>query len=193
MAQDMHCHPQREERKCSKEILDQDWKPAGQTPNSASPCLMSKCSSDLQLHSALLTATHFFLLDFFHSLLAVFLGRYPTTLASTIVWGLQGNLGSTFRASCNGLSRLPFRDSPDMPGLISFPSLQRTITITHFFIFKTRTRWLPKLPSSAAYYIWNMTPLLITSSLSSCFLMISFTDYAWLSWNWIYRPGWPWT
>jgi hypothetical protein len=53
-------------RKYWTKILDQ--KPAVQTPNSASPSLMPKCSSDLQLLSALLTATHFSHLGRYHSI-----------------------------------------------------------------------------------------------------------------------------
>ena len=60
MAQKMHYHYKGEERKHSEETLDQSKvkNQAGQTPNSESPCLMSKHSSDLQLLSVLLTATH---------------------------------------------------------------------------------------------------------------------------------------
>jgi hypothetical protein len=60
-------------------------KPAVQTPNSASPCLVSKCSLNLQLLSALLSEAHFSLLGCFHSLLAAFQGGYPTTLVSNIL------------------------------------------------------------------------------------------------------------
>jgi hypothetical protein len=38
----------------------EDQKPARQTSNPASPCLMSKQSSDLQLLSAVLTTAQFF-------------------------------------------------------------------------------------------------------------------------------------
>jgi hypothetical protein len=59
--------------KCqSKEILEQTRpKPAGQTANSVSPCLMSKYSSDLQLHSSLVTTTNCFVVTCFYSLLQV--------------------------------------------------------------------------------------------------------------------------
>ena len=60
---------------------------------------MSKCSSDLQLFSALLTATNFFLLGWFHSLLAAFFRRY--SLAFQTSWGLQGNFN--FAASCSNV------------------------------------------------------------------------------------------
>ena len=67
-----------------------------------------------KLHSALLTATHFFTLAWFHSLLVTLLGRYPLILASLTSWVLQGNPGFNFTASHNGLStRPPFRDTPD--------------------------------------------------------------------------------
>ena len=90
----------------------QDWKPAGQTLNSAPPCLMSKCSSDFQLLSALLTAPHFFLLGCFHSLLADILSPYPRALVSLTLRGLHGNAGFFFTASGEGLSGLPWRDIP---------------------------------------------------------------------------------
>ena len=77
----------------------QDQKPTGQTPNSVSLCLMSKYSSDAQLLSALLTATHFFLLNWFHSLLADFLSRLCTALASVTSLSLQGNFN--FKAFCS--------------------------------------------------------------------------------------------
>jgi hypothetical protein len=38
--------------------------------------------------SSLLTATNFFLLGRFYSLLAAFLGRYPTMLVSLAFWAL---------------------------------------------------------------------------------------------------------
>jgi hypothetical protein len=47
----------------------------GQTPNSESPCLVSKCSSDIQLLLALLTRTYFSLSGWLHSLLAALLGK----------------------------------------------------------------------------------------------------------------------
>jgi hypothetical protein len=50
-------NPKAGTREQGEDILDQDQK-----PNSAPPCLMAKHSSNLQLPSALLTATHFSLL-----------------------------------------------------------------------------------------------------------------------------------
>ena len=79
----------------------QDQNPAEQTPNTSFPFLKSKGSSDFQLSSALLTATHFFLLGLLHSLIAAFLGRYPMTLVSQTSCELQGNPGFS---SHNGLS-----------------------------------------------------------------------------------------
>ena len=50
--------------------------------NSASPCLMSKLSSNLQLLSSLLSATQLFFFGCFYFLLAAFLGQFPMALAS---------------------------------------------------------------------------------------------------------------
>jgi hypothetical protein len=111
-AQDTHYNSKKEEREPSEDILDQS-KAAGQTPNSASPCLLPKYSSVLQLPSALLTAAHFFLLSCFYILIASLLSSYPTALASPISWGLQGNPGFSFTALCKGLSGPPFRFIPD--------------------------------------------------------------------------------
>lgn len=54
------------EHTVSKYSMTADLKPSGQIPKSASPCLTSKNSSELQLFSMLLTVTHFFLLGCFH-------------------------------------------------------------------------------------------------------------------------------
>jgi hypothetical protein len=62
---------------------------------------MSKWSTDLQLlffFLIFLTATNFFLLSWFHSLLAAFLSRYTMALASLTSWSLQGKFSVT--ASC---------------------------------------------------------------------------------------------
>jgi hypothetical protein len=40
---------------------------------------------------------------------------------------------------------------------------------------------------------WNMVPLFNYIFTSFLFVMVSFTAYAWLSWNLLCRPGWPWT
>ena len=90
----------------------QDGKPAGQTTNSACPCLMSKRSSDLQLLPALSTAAHYF--SWAGSTpLTVFLDRYPMALTSLTSSGLQDDPGFSFTASHNGLSGLPFRVTSD--------------------------------------------------------------------------------
>lgn len=73
---------------------------------------MSKWFFDLQLLSALLTATHFILLGCFYSLLPAFLDRYPTALSSLASEGLHSNPGFTFIPSHNGLSRPPWKDTP---------------------------------------------------------------------------------
>lgn len=72
---------------------------------------MSKISSDLQLLSPLLTATHFSLSGWYHSLLAAFFSKYPMSLASPTGWGLQGSQGFTFTASNSGLSRPSGKDA----------------------------------------------------------------------------------
>lgn len=75
--------------KCpNEETLDQSkTKHQPSKLQTTSPCLMS----DLQLLSYLLAATNYFLLGWFRSLLAAFLNRYPTALASGTSWGLQGS------------------------------------------------------------------------------------------------------
>lgn len=96
--------------------------------------LITRFSSELQLLSVLFTATHFSLLDWFHSLLAVFLSIYPTCLASTTSWGLQGKLGFTYIASYNGLSRTPFLDTLDTClASLSFFSCGRILLNTFLF------------------------------------------------------------
>ena len=70
----------------------------------------------LQLLPALLTARCFFLLNWFHFLLAAFLSRYPMTWASLISWGLQGNKGNpgfNSIASYNSLFGLSSRNTLD--------------------------------------------------------------------------------
>jgi hypothetical protein len=62
--------------------------PPEKTANSAFRCVMSKHSSDFQLLSALLIATHFFFLGWFHSQLAALLNDSPTDLALSTSWGL---------------------------------------------------------------------------------------------------------
>jgi hypothetical protein len=72
---------------------------------------MSKHFSDLKLLSALLTATNFFLSDWYYSLLTDFLGRYFMFLVSLTSWDLQDYPDFTFIASQNGLSWPPYRDT----------------------------------------------------------------------------------
>ena len=88
-------------------------KPAVQIPNSASPHLMSKGFSDLQLLLVLLTANTLLSLKLIPPPVSNFLGKFPLTLASPKSWGLQGNPGFTFTASCIGLSRPSFRENLD--------------------------------------------------------------------------------
>ena len=78
-------------RQHSKEKQDQIS--AEQTPNSASLCLISKCFSDLQLLSILLTAPNFTPLGQFYTLLLILLGRCSRTLESLTSWRLQWNPG----------------------------------------------------------------------------------------------------
>ena len=65
-----------------------------ETPHSVSPCLISQCSSKLQLLSALLTATHFLSLGLVPH--PVHSSPWQETLKS---WTRQGNPGFTFTAS----------------------------------------------------------------------------------------------
>lgn len=81
--------------------------PGGQTPNSASPHLISTSSSDIQFLSSLWIAIHFFLLVWFHTLSPALLARYPKALASPS-WDLQGNSDFTFTTSHNSVSRPPW-------------------------------------------------------------------------------------
>lgn len=88
-------------------------KPSWANSKLCTSCMMSKLFSDLQLLSALLIATHSFLLGCFYFLLPAFLAGYPTTLSSLASWGLHSNPGFTFIASHNGTSRPPRRDTQD--------------------------------------------------------------------------------
>lgn len=45
----------------------------------------------------------------------------PTALASPVSWGLQGNPGFSFTASCSSLSRPPFRNTWPLIVLSGFP------------------------------------------------------------------------
>jgi hypothetical protein len=126
---------------------------------------MSKCSSELQLLSALLTATHFSLLGWFHLQVAAFLDRNPRTMEPPTSWDLQGNPGFNFTASHNGLSGPPRRDTPAMS--LASEAFLRTEgdSILHS---KARTAW-SKLPNSAAYWTWNMAHLF--NSIFTSFLL----------------------
>lgn len=72
----------------SEEILDQDGKPAEQTPNSVAPCVRSKDLDGSSLPT-LQPATHFIFLGWFHPLYAAFPGRHPIVLVPVISWVLQ--------------------------------------------------------------------------------------------------------
>jgi hypothetical protein len=62
-----------------------------------------------------LTATHFFLLSCFYSLLAAFLSMYPLALTSPTSWGLQSNHPDfTITVSLSSLSGSACRDTPDI-------------------------------------------------------------------------------
>ena len=75
-----------------EEILDlKTTKPAKKSQNSASPCLMSKCSSDLQLLSALFTEAQFFLLDRFYSIPEQV--SHSSNISKS--WGPKGNFNIT--------------------------------------------------------------------------------------------------
>lgn len=93
MALDIHYHSKREERKHRKYGTKSRQKKLGKTLNFGSPCLLFKCSSNLQLISTLLTAIHFSLLDWFHTLLAALLHRYSIALVSPSPCGFQDNPG----------------------------------------------------------------------------------------------------
>lgn len=93
---------------------------------------MRKCSSHLQLLSALLAAAYFSLWGWFHSPPTAFLSRYLTTLASPTSQGLQGNPGLTFTASHYVLPRSPCRHTLDTC-LASVPFLSRGGRVQDFF------------------------------------------------------------
>lgn len=105
-----------------------DWKTAGPTPIFWIPFLILKCSLDLQFLSTLLTAAQFFLLDCFHSLLAAFVCRYPTALASLTSWGSLSQFRLHLNVPCNGLSWPPQRDSPVKYLTLVTPWLWREIS-----------------------------------------------------------------
>ena len=78
-----------EEKEDCEELLEimQGQKPAGQIPNSASPRLMSKAFSDLQLLSVLLAANTLISLKLVPLLVRNFNGKFPMTLASPKILG----------------------------------------------------------------------------------------------------------
>ena len=98
-----------------KSIVREDWiKKQNQKPSKLQIMhLHVWCQNALQLPSASLTITRLSL-GLVHTLLAALLGRCPTTLASSIFWGLQHTPGFTFTASHNGLSGPLCRDTPDL-------------------------------------------------------------------------------
>lgn len=112
MARDIYYHFKRKAKNHNEEILDH-CKTVSQLGKFQTliSVFMSKISSDLQLLSPLLTATHFSLLGWLHSLLAFLFSKYPMSLASPTGWGLQGNQGFTFTASNSGLSRPSSKDA----------------------------------------------------------------------------------
>lgn len=92
--------PQREGREhtVSKYSMTADLKPSGQIPKSASPCLMSKKSSELQLFyvidcNALLSA------GLFPPLVCSFSWQVFYVSVIPMSWGLQGSLDSIIIAS----------------------------------------------------------------------------------------------
>jgi hypothetical protein len=92
------------------------------------------------------------LLGWFRSLLAAYLGRYPTALVSLTFWALQSNPGFTFTASHNGFSGLPCRNTPDTHlALVAFLSCRGR------FCNPFNLSLIPKLPSSGACWGWNMS------------------------------------
>lgn len=113
MAKDTHYHSKMKEREHTKEMMDKSktQKPAGQISNFSFPCLMSICSSDLQILSVLLTTKHFFLMVSFHIKPLMFLGMYSMALVSPTSCCLQSNPAFTFTASHSDLSGPPYRDT----------------------------------------------------------------------------------
>ena len=103
MAQDIYYHSKTLGKGHRQEIVDQG-KTNTQQNKLKYPCLVTKCSSDLQIFLALLAAIQLFILDWFHIQLAALLDRYLI---------LEGILGFTFRASHNG---------PIVPTFMAIPS-----------------------------------------------------------------------
>lgn len=133
-----------------------DWKLSRQTSNSISPCMVSKQFSDLQLISALLTATHFSYLGWFGLISQQhFLAGIPTDLASPTSCDLQDNPGFNFTTSQNDLSWAACKNSPAVG--LSSPSF-----LNH------SGRW-HNLHSSFASFIL-MQERMVKAALFCCFL-----------------------
>lgn len=97
---------------------NQVLKPAGQAPDYASPCLLSKVSSHYPTPFSVVDCNTFFL-----SLSSDILERYSMALVSPKSCSLQANLGFTFAASHIGLCEPPCRDTPaTFLALVSFLS-----------------------------------------------------------------------
>jgi hypothetical protein len=110
MAQDIdYCS----KRKHSREIMDQS-KTENQLGKSKHCIFMSYLKMFFRSPTSFsfVDCDIFFLLGWYHSLMAPLIGRYPMGLASTTSWGLQGNLHVTFIASYNGHSGSPCRSTP---------------------------------------------------------------------------------
>jgi hypothetical protein len=133
-------------------------KSALQTPNTVSPYLMSKCSLDLQLLSTLLTATQLFLLDWFHTPLAAFLGRYLMTLPSSTSWDSNNIQASLSELHTMASLRLREGYPKYMPVFSAFAWKEISQSLSNNLDCKARTMYL-KLPDSSVCWHWNMTPL----------------------------------
>lgn len=115
MAQNIHYYSNIQERKYSDEILDQI---KNKTQQNNSKFYNSKSDIKELFRSwtpfsfFFLSARHFYLWDWFHTLLPAFMGRYSTShiISFTFRSPIQSRL--CFISSCNGLSWLPCRDTP---------------------------------------------------------------------------------
>lgn len=149
---------------------------------------MSKCSSKLQLLSALLTTNTLLSLG----LVPLFVSSFPEqALVSLTSWGLQGNICFTFTVSHNSLSSChagttlphnwPQRLSLGIKGDPIVPSI---------FDSKARAMW-PKLPSSAACQDEPWSPCSITSLPAFCSWW--FPSLPKLGYPGTFSVDWPWT
>jgi hypothetical protein len=181
MAQAIHYHSKREERKHQKILKGnikprQDLKPAGQTPNSASPCLMSKlfrspvpfsfvdCSSLLFLELVPQSVIRSSQQVSHGSGIFIILGslrQFKLSLHSFMQWPLWGSmLGHPCHTlGLSGFSQ-PWRASPQL-----FPCILDS---------QTRITW-PKPPSSAACCGWDMDPFFKHIFVSFLFSVVSST------------------